>query len=87
MAVNHSTRLWLHGLLVALVSAIGDTGTAALGAMVVAPNFLRDSHFWEALAGMLVFSALKTVFAYLKQSPLPSDNGSTTAPASGHAAQ
>jgi hypothetical protein len=30
---------------------------------------------------------LKTVFAYLKQSPLPCGNASATAPALGHAAQ
>jgi hypothetical protein len=69
--MNSNMHLWLHGLLAALLSAIGDSGTVALGAAVVAPNFLRDSRFWEALGGMLVFSALKTVFAYLKQSPLP----------------
>jgi hypothetical protein len=72
-----NSRAWVHGLVAALASTLGDSGTAALGAAVVAPGFLRDGHFWEALAGMLLFSALKTVFAYLKQSPLPaSDEGS-----------
>jgi hypothetical protein len=85
--MNTNIHLWLHGLLAAVLSALGDSGTVALGAAVVAPGFLRDSRFWEALAGMLVFSALKTVFAYLKQSPLPCGNASATAPALGHAAQ
>jgi hypothetical protein len=64
--MNTNIHLWLHGLLAAVLSALGDSGTVALGAAVVAPGFLRDSRFWEALAGMLVFSALKTVFAYLR---------------------
>jgi hypothetical protein len=85
--MNSNMHLWLHGLLAALLSALGDSGTVALGAAVVAPGFLHDARFWEALGGMLVFSALKTVFAYLKQSPLPSDAAPATAPASGHAAQ
>ena len=71
LTMNSNMHLWLHGLLAAVLSALGDSGSVALGAAVVAPGFLRDSRFWEALAGMLVFSALKTVFAYLKQSPLP----------------
>jgi hypothetical protein len=71
--MNSNMHLWLHGLLAAVLSALADSGTVAVGAAVVAPDFLRDSRFWEALAGMLVFSALKTVFAYLKQSPLPVD--------------
>ena len=71
--MNSNMHLWLHGLLAAVLSALGDSGTVAVGAAVVAPDFLHDSRFWEALAGMLVFSALKTVFAYLKQSPLPVD--------------
>ena len=77
--MNSNMRLWLHGLLAALLSALGDSGTVAVGAAVVAPDFLHDSRFWEALAGMLVFSALKTVFAYLKQSPLPVDTSCANA--------
>jgi len=83
ITMNSNMHLWVHGLLAAVLSALGDSGTVALGAAVVAPGFLRDSRFWEALAGMLLFSALKTVFAYLKQSPLPS--GAISADSAGNA--
>lgn len=72
--MSEKLKLWLYGLLVAVVSAIGDAGTAYLGAMVFAPSLINEG-LWKALAGMVVFSAAKTVFAYLKQSPLPKPDG------------
>lgn len=64
-------KLWLYGLFVAVVSAIGDAGTVAIGAMVCGPGLLHQHDFWNSLGGMLAFSAIKTVFAYMKQSPIP----------------
>ena len=64
-------RAWVHGLYAALLSAIGDAGTAALGTVVFAPDLMQQAKFWRVIVGMVAFSALKTVFAYLKQSPLP----------------
>lgn len=64
-------KLWIHGLAAAVVSAVGDSGTAFLGAFLVAPDLVHNPAFWKALGGMLLWSAIKTVFAYMKQSPLP----------------
>lgn len=69
--MNSQLRLWLHGLIVALISAIGDGGSAAVGACMVGVKFLQDPQFWFVLGGMIVVSALKAVFLYMKQSPIP----------------
>jgi hypothetical protein len=66
-------RIWIHGLIAAVLSAIGDAGTTVLGGVVFAPALLSDSGFRKVLAGTIIFSAGKTVFAYLKGSPLPRD--------------
>ena len=64
-------RGWIYGLVAACVSAAADAGVTLLGGVMFAPGLLQDRDFWMVLGGTIGFSALKTAFAYLKQSPLP----------------
>lgn len=69
--LSPNVRLWLHGLLAATV---GSFATAASG-MLVLPNDFNFSH--DGLVKMAKLTLVPTalsVFAYLKQSPVPKLN-------------
>lgn len=66
--MTQSTRVWLHGLFAAFISAFS---TAASGAIAL-PTVFNFTH--DGLLNMLKLSlvpAAVAVFSYLKQSPLP----------------
>ena len=77
--MNNGLRLWLRGLLAALITGGSSGVTSALGANLVAPETftLADGVGKTlALAGMVAgVSAVNGVAAYLKQSPLPPAEG------------
>lgn len=64
-------KAWIHGLAAATISAAADAGVTLLGATMFAPGLLQSGDFWAVLGGTIGFSALKSAFLYLKQSPLP----------------
>jgi hypothetical protein len=66
--MTNNTRVWLHGLIAAFISAFS---TAASGAIAL-PTVFNFTH--DGVANMLKLSfvpAAVAVFTYLKQSPLP----------------
>lgn len=64
-------KAWIYGLATGCISAAADSAVALLGGIVFAPGLLADHQFWTVLGGCIGFSALKSAFLYLKQSPLP----------------
>ena len=66
-----SLKAWLYGLLSGVIASAANAGSAALGAMVLAPELLKNPHFWEVIAGTAAFAGLKTALAWLAKSPLP----------------
>jgi hypothetical protein len=67
--INPNVKSWLHGLFAA---AIGSFATAAGGALTLPGVFNTSHNGLINFAKITVVPALITVFAYLKQSPLPS---------------
>ena len=66
-----SLKAWLYGLLSGVIASAANAGSAALGAMVLAPELLHNSHFWEVIAATAAFAGLKTALAWLAKPPLP----------------
>jgi hypothetical protein len=64
-------KAWLYGLLSGVIAAAANAGSAAVGAMVFAPDLLKNGQFWEVIAGTAAFAGLKTALAWLAKSPLP----------------
>lgn len=62
-------KLWLHGLLTAVVSAFAS---AASGAIVMPTIFTFDKHGFGLMAKLAAVPAMLAGFAYLKQQPVPS---------------
>jgi len=66
--MSNNTKTWLHGL---FAGAIGSFSTAA-GGVLTLPGVFSFSHAGLVnLAKITLIPAALTVFAYLKQSPLP----------------
>ena len=66
--MSNNTKTWLHGL---FAGAIGSFSTAA-GGVLSLPGVFNFSHAGLInLAKITLIPALLTIFAYLKQSPLP----------------
>lgn len=66
--MSNNTKTWLHGL---FAGAIGSFSTAA-GGVLTLPGVFNFSHDGLInLAKVTLIPALLTIFAYLKQSPLP----------------
>lgn len=69
-------RQWIHGLGAAVIGAAATAGSA----MVADPSgFNFTKHGMEDFAKLLGIPALFAAFAYLKQSPLPSETTTVTA--------
>ena len=66
--MSNNTKIWLHGL---FAGAIGSFSTAAGGALTLPEVFNLSHDGLINLAKITLVPALLTVFAYLKQSPLP----------------
>jgi hypothetical protein len=66
-----SLKAWFYGLLSGVIASAANAGSAALGAMVFAPELLRNGHFWAVIAATAAFAGLKTALAWLAKSPLP----------------
>lgn len=62
-------KIWLHGLLAAAISAFAS---AASGAIALPTVFTFDKSGFINMAKLATIPALLAVFAYLKQSPVPS---------------
>jgi hypothetical protein len=69
--MSNNTKVWLHGL---FAGAIGSFSTAA-GGVLTMPGVFNFSHDGLIdVAKITLIPALLTIFAYLKQSPLPALN-------------
>jgi hypothetical protein len=64
-------KIWLHGLAAAAVSAFAS---AASGAIALPAVFTFDKAGLVNMAKLAAVPALLAVFAYLKNSPIPSLN-------------
>lgn len=64
-------KIWLHGLAAAAVSAFAS---AASGAIALPAVFTLDKAGLVNMAKLAAVPALLAVFAYLKNSPIPSLN-------------
>lgn len=64
-SLERRIKVWVWGLLVAVVSSVGDAGAAFL----VAPKLIEQH--WRELWPVLAFTTLKAGFLYVKQYPLP----------------
>jgi hypothetical protein len=71
-------KAWIYGLLSGVIASAANAGSAALGAMVFAPELLKNGHFWEVIAATAAFAGLKTALAWLAKSPLPDLPGTKT---------
>jgi hypothetical protein len=69
--MGNNTKVWLHGL---FAGVIGSFSTAAGGALTLPGVFNLSHEGLVNLAKITLIPALLTVFAYLKQSPLPALN-------------
>jgi hypothetical protein len=66
--MGNNTKVWLHGL---FAGAIGSFSAAAGGVLTLPEVFNLSHDGLINLAKITLVPALLTVFAYLKQSPLP----------------
>jgi hypothetical protein len=66
--LSANTKLWLHGLFAAAISAFS---TAASGAIALPTVFSFDKNGFINMAKLAAVPAILAVFAYLKASPLP----------------
>lgn len=68
MALATSTKVWIHGVVAAFITAFSTAATGAL-ALPTVFNFTHDG--LANMAKLTVVPALISVFGYLKASPLP----------------
>lgn len=68
LSVN--TKLWLHGLFAAAITAFS---TAASGVIALPTVFTFDKNGFINMAKMSFVPTALAVFGYLKQSPVPND--------------
>jgi hypothetical protein len=77
MTMNKDTAAWLHGLLSGFIGGFAGAVDSGLALIVIAPQtFNLGPALWKTLGTMTVLgvlTGLKVAFAYLKQSPVPSD--------------
>lgn len=66
--LSTNTRLWLHGLLAAAITAFS---TAASGVIALPTVFTFDKNGCINMVKMAAVPTFLAVFAYLKQSPVP----------------
>ena len=64
----NNTKVWLHGLAAAAISAFAS---AASGAIALPSVFTFDRNGFINMAKLATVPALLAVFAYLKNSPIP----------------
>jgi hypothetical protein len=73
--MTKNTKLWLHGLLAALIGGGASAVSGGFANLVVDPKDFNLSgglgHLFETMGVMFVVAAVMSVVAYLKQSPLP----------------
>lgn len=72
----NSWKVWLHGLLAAVISAFSS---AASGAIALPTVFTFDRVGLINMLKLAAIPALLAMFAYLKQSPVPALTVTTTA--------
>lgn len=81
--MNKGTEKWVMGLLAALIGGAAGAAQTSLGVLVIAPEkFAIGPVLWKTLItiGVLaVLSGLQMAFAYLKQSPVPTETVEITA--------
>lgn len=68
MALSTTTKVWFRGIATAFISAFS---TAAVGALTMPETFNFTKTGWANIAKITLAPAIVSVFAYLKQSPLP----------------
>lgn len=73
--MSTSVRLWLHGLVAAVIGGGAGAVTAGVSASVIDPshfNFGGElSHTLRLMLGIFVVNGILSAFAYLQKSPVP----------------
>lgn len=77
--MNNTSKTWLHGLLGGAIGGAATAGSAFLGMAGAHAAGVSDISIPNAktLGVILLSGALTSAFAYLKQSPLPPENGAS----------
>jgi len=74
--MKRGTKVWIHALIAAAIGGAATGAESAIAAVVIAPEaFNLDgglSATMQMATLMAILGAAKLVFAYLKESPLPS---------------
>ncbi len=68
--MSKEIRVWLHGLIAAVIGGASATAGGALGAFAAGIT-IWDKQFWAVVGGAAIFGAMAATIAYLRQSPLP----------------
>lgn len=66
--MRQDTRVWLHGLIAGAVTTLGTAGSAAI---TMPDVFNFSEHGLANMAKIILVPIFMSVFAYLKQSPIP----------------
>jgi len=76
--MNKNTANWLHGLFAAFIGGSSGMMEVSLGVLIIAPEkFDIGPILWKTLLTIFVLGTItgaKVMFAYLKQSPLPTES-------------
>ena len=82
--MSKQTQVWLHGLIAAIIGGGASAVTGSVSASLIAPqqfNFGTELfHTLELMGVMFLFNGLLSMFAYLKQSPIPPEADDPQAP-------
>jgi hypothetical protein len=72
---SQNKKVWLHGLLAAVISGAAGSFVTCLSAIGIAPTHFNFSGGFKHVVGIMLLSALFHagigVFMYLQKSPLP----------------
>lgn len=63
-------KKWMYGLVVAVISAIGDAILLYITVANVSPEVLGEPKAWNAMVLFIGFNCLKTVGAHFKNAPV-----------------
>lgn len=78
----NTVKLWLHGLVAAVIGGGASAVTASVSASLIAPDKFNLSgqlvNFFELAGISFIINGFLSAMAYLKQSPIPSEEEAPT---------
>lgn len=74
--MKHSVRMWFHGLGSAIIGGFAN----AITVMIIDPLKFNMQDGWYNVLTAAIMSGLVSASFYLKQSPLPDEEGNTDSP-------